>query len=96
MTNEEWIEDLLIEFDEFDMQPMILVPNPLEIAENWKRKLISAISHLKTDVAREIFTKLNYFINLYKKGDFSEKSLLEYIAEVEKEYIGDEADGCKQ
>ena len=39
------------------------------------------------DVAERIFEKIFYFINLYKKGDFSEKSLFEYIAEIEKEYI---------
>ena len=34
MTNKELLEDLLIEFDELDMQPMLLVPNPLERAKS--------------------------------------------------------------
>ena len=55
MTNKERLEDLLIEFDEFDMQPMILVPDPLDRAIAWKNELIYAINHLEAEVAKEIF-----------------------------------------
>lgn len=43
-------------------------------------------SEARKETAERIFEKIFYFINLYKKGHFSEKSLFEYIAEIEKEY----------
>lgn len=58
MTNKELLEDLLIEFDELDMQPMIIVPDPLDRAERWKHELTYAINHLKAEVAREIIDDL--------------------------------------
>lgn len=58
MTNKERIEDLLTEFDEFGMKPTILVPDPEEMAKEWKHELIYAINHLKSEIAREIFEEI--------------------------------------
>lgn len=58
MTNKELLEDLLIEFDELDMQPMLVVPDPLDRAKAWKHELTYAIKHLKAEVAREIFAEI--------------------------------------
>ena len=58
MTNKELLEDLLIEFDELDMQPMLTVPNPVERAKEWKHELTYAIKHLKADVAIEVLSDI--------------------------------------
>ena len=58
MTVNELLEDLLIEFDELDMQPMIMVPDPIDMAKAWKHELTYAIRHLKAEVAREILSDL--------------------------------------
>ena len=58
MTNKERIEDLLIEFDELDMQPMLIVPDPVKRAEDWKHELTYAIRHLKVEIAREIIAEI--------------------------------------
>lgn len=50
----EHLEDLLTEFDEFGMQPTILVPDPEGMAIEWKRKLEYAIGLIKAETAREI------------------------------------------
>lgn len=64
MTNKELLEDLLIEFDELDMQPMTIVPDPLDRAKAWKHELTYAIKHLKAEVAREIFAEIeNYMLD---------------------------------
>jgi uncharacterized protein YbaR (Trm112 family) len=55
MTNKERLEDLLIEFDEFGMEPTILIPKPVERAREWKHELEYAIEHLEAEVAKEIF-----------------------------------------
>ena len=54
----EHLEDLLVEFDEFGMQPTILVPDAEGMAIEWKRKLEYAISNIKADAAREIFGEI--------------------------------------
>ena len=54
MNNKELIENLLIEYDELDMQPMLIVPDPLDRAKAWKHELMYAIAHLEAEVAREI------------------------------------------
>lgn len=51
---DETLEDLLVGFDEFGMQPTILVPDPEGMAIKWKRKLVYAIGRIKAEVAREI------------------------------------------
>lgn len=58
MTNKELLEDLLIEFDELDMQPMLLVPNPLERAKSWKRELEYSIKHLENEIALSVIDNL--------------------------------------
>jgi hypothetical protein len=58
MTNKELIENLLIEYDELDMQPMLIVPDPLDRAKAWKHELMYAIAHLEAEVAREIFEEI--------------------------------------
>lgn len=58
MTNRERTEDLLTEYDEFDMQPMILVPDPLDKAIAWKQELTYAIEHLEAEIARAIFEEI--------------------------------------
>ena len=72
MTNKERIEDLLIEFDELDMQPMLIVPDPLDRAKVWKHELIYAIKHLEAEVAREIFEEIDKIRMIeraaYKRG----------------------------
>ena len=98
MTNEQRIEDLLIEFDEFDMQPMILVPNPVERAIEWKHKLVYAIEHLKAEVAIEIFAEIEKILaknhKKYSVGgyryDYYEAVITEHFAELKKKYIGDQ------
>lgn len=70
MTNKERIEDLLTEFDEFGMQPTILVPDPEEMAKEWKHELEYAIRHLKSEIAREIIIELTdklYSMRPHKK-----------------------------
>ncbi len=62
MTIKELLEDLLIEFDELDMQPMLTVPNPLDRAKAWKHELTYAIKHLEAEVAREIFEEIDAII----------------------------------
>ena len=54
----EPLEDLLVEFDEFGMQPTILVPDPEDRAIRWKRELEYAIGRIKADMAREICCKI--------------------------------------
>lgn len=54
----EPLEDLLVEFDEFGMQPTILVPDPEGTAIEWKLKLEYAIGRIKADTAREICCKI--------------------------------------
>ena len=55
---DETLEDLLVEFDEFGMQPTILVPDPEDRAIRWKRELEYAIGRIKAEVAREICCKI--------------------------------------
>ena len=87
MTNKELIEDLLIEFDELDMQPMILVPDPLDRAKAWKHELIYAIKHLEAEVAREIFSEIEKVVNRYCKDyKYSIADVLLDIAELKKKY----------
>ena len=59
MTIKELLEDLLTEFDEYDMQPMILIPNPVDRAKAWKHELTYAIKHLEAEIAREIFEEID-------------------------------------
>lgn len=54
MTNKQRLEDLLIEFDELDMKPMLIVPDPTDRAKAWKHELIYTIKHLGAEVACEI------------------------------------------
>lgn len=82
MTNKELLEDLLIEFDELDMQPMLLVPDPVERAKNWKRELTYAIRHLKAEVAREIFEE----IEIIGKVDNGVFLYHRELAELKKKY----------
>jgi hypothetical protein len=58
MTNKELLDDLLIEFDELDMQPMLLVPNPLERAKSWKNELEYSIKHLEAEIALSVIENL--------------------------------------
>ena len=58
MTIKELLENLLIEFDELDMQPMLTVPDPLERAKAWKHELVYTLRHLKAEIAREIIDDL--------------------------------------
>ena len=83
MTNKERIEDLLIEFDELDMQPMLIVPNPTDRAKAWKDELIYAIEHLEADLAREIFTEIEKAI-----CGITAKNVIECTFEIDRtEYI---------
>lgn len=80
MTIKELLEDLLIEFDELDMQPMLIVPNPTERAKEWKHELTYAIRHLKAEVAREIFEEIEKKVK---------SSLTIHLEEINKEHIKD-------
>lgn len=66
MTNKERIEDLLTEFDEFGMKPTILVPDPEEMAKEWKHELEYAIRHLKAEIEnlQEVNADLNESLRL--------------------------------
>ena len=77
MTNKELLEDLLIEFDELDMQPMIIVPGPRDRAKAWKHELTYAIKHLEAEVARAIFEEIELtFISLCLNEKKQERLLL--------------------
>lgn len=80
----EPLEDLLVEFDEFGMQPTILVPDPEGMAIKWKRKLEYAIGHLKADTAREIFEEIEYLI--WQNDTHPASELTEDIAELKNKY----------
>lgn len=58
MTKKELLEDLLIEFDELDMQPMILIPNPLESAKAWKNKLTYTLEQWEAEIAISVIEDL--------------------------------------
>ena len=94
MTNNERIEDLLTEFDELDMQPLMIVPNPLDRAKAWKHELEYALKHLKAEVAREIFVEIEKILpsNLTVNGTFYRIYLKDAIAELKKKYIGEQTD----
>ena len=87
MTNKERLEDLLIEFDELDMQPMIMVPDPLDRAKRWEHELTYAINHLKAEVAMEIFEEIEKAI--YHTAFNVPESVIRFrnkIAELKKKY----------
>jgi hypothetical protein len=91
MTNKELIEDLLTEYDELDMQPMILIPDPLDRAKRWKRELEYAINHLEAEVARKVIEEI--FLRIREEFSISElgKSALNQLeAELKKKYTGEE------
>ena len=86
MTNKDIIEDLLIEFDELDMQPILIVPNPVGRAEEWKRQMIYAIDRLKAEVAREIFEEISQIKKEYASGDIDGNELYVRLYLLEKKY----------
>lgn len=47
----------------------------------------------RSEIARQIFAEIDYFIDLYKKGHFYEKSLLENISAIKKKYTEGKSDG---
>lgn len=100
MTIKKLLEDLLTEYDELDMQPMILIPDPLDRAKRWKRELEYVIRHLEAEVAREIFEEIErifdqhteggYYLNgvwFHKRLDLDTR---EAIAELKKKYTESE------
>jgi hypothetical protein len=91
MTNKELIENLLIEYDELDMQPMLIVPDPLDRAKAWKHELMYAIAHLEAEVAREIFEEIEkYWIKSDTLPDCARLVDLDKIAELKKKYTGEQ------
>lgn len=58
----EHLEDILVEFDEFGMQPTILVPDAEGMAIEWKRKLEYAIGLIKAETAKEIFEEIEKYM----------------------------------
>lgn len=55
------------------------------LLDSIKRSKIAIAEHDR-ELAREIFEEIDYFVTLYKEGHFSEKSLLECIADLKKKY----------
>ena len=55
---EEYLEDLLIEFDEMSFYPATLMPNPDECVREWKEKLIYAIGQLRKETAEKFAERL--------------------------------------
>ena len=86
MTNKERIEDLLIEYDELDMQPMIIVPDPLDRAKAWKHELTYAIKHLEAEVAREIFEEIEKITSLIIAGQKHYIVCERELTELKKKY----------
>ena len=82
----EPLEDLLTEFDEFGMQPTILVPDAEGMAIEWKRKLEYAIGHIKAEVAREIILEIDELICCHANGDIDDKRLYILFDELKKKY----------
>ena len=83
---DETLEDLLTEFDEFGMQPTILVPDPEGMAIKWKRELECAIGRLKAEVAREIFGEINAIKKEYASGDIDDNEFYIRLYQLEKKY----------
>lgn len=91
MTNKQRIEDLLIEFDEMDMQPMNTITDPIDRANAWKHELTYAINHLEAEVARKVIEEI--FLRIREEFSISElgKSALNQLeAELKKKYTGEE------
>ena len=84
---DETLEDLLVEFDEFGMQPTILVPDPEGMAIEWKRKLEYAIGRIKADTARKIFEEINAIKKEYASGDIDGNELYIRLYQLEKKYL---------
>ena len=51
----EYIQDLLIEFDEMGFIPSTTCPDPEGYAKEWKRKITSAVFRLKKEIVREVW-----------------------------------------
>ena len=69
---------------------------PKSEVEQWVREceeLQGRLIELEKEVAKEIFEGIDYFVTLYKEGHFSEKSLLECIADLKKKYTESENKG---
>lgn len=84
----EHLEDLLTEFDEFGMQPTILVPDPEGMAIEWKRKLEYAIGLIKAEVAREIFEEIEFDIHqlMFDREETRAIAIEGIIANLKKKY----------
>ena len=82
---EEYLEYLLLEFDEYGLAPTTQIPNPEEFAILWKRKLIYTIEQLKKEMLKDCIESNEIARQTYYER--GRKDTVERIEEVLVNYV---------